>query len=44
MNPIVDTIIVILFVMLLVYIFRGYHLSKLHERESDEDKQRHDDA
>jgi len=42
-NPIVDTIMVILFVMLLVYIFRGYHLSKLHERESSEDERQHDD-
>lgn len=36
MNPVVDTIVMILFVMLLVYIFRGYHLSKMREREEQE--------
>jgi heme/copper-type cytochrome/quinol oxidase subunit 2 len=39
-NPIVDTIVVILFVMLIVYIFRGYHLSKMREREEEENNQK----
>lgn len=38
MNPVVDTIVMILFVMLLVYIFRGYHLSKMREREEKENR------
>ncbi|MEA1919810.1 MAG: hypothetical protein U9N52_08230 [Campylobacterota bacterium] len=36
MNPIVDTIVAVLFVMLMVYIFRGYHLSKMRQREEEE--------
>ncbi len=33
MVQILDTIVVILFVLFLIYIFRGYHLSRL-EKES----------
>ena len=39
MNPIVDTIVAILFVMLLIYIHRGYHLSKMHQREEEEKRE-----
>jgi len=42
-NPLVDTIVMILFVMLLIYIFRGYHLSKMREREEKERKQNEQD-
>jgi len=31
-NPIVDNIIVGAFVLFMVFIFRGYHLSKMRER------------
>ncbi len=36
MNPIIDTLMVILMVMLLIYLLRGYHLNKLREREEGE--------
>jgi len=42
-NPVVDTIVMILFIMLLVYIFRGYHLSKMREREEKENNQTEQD-
>ncbi|MEA3522584.1 MAG: hypothetical protein U9R50_06390 [Campylobacterota bacterium] len=40
MNPIVDTIVAILFVMLMIYIHRGYHLSKMREREEEEAREK----
>lgn len=40
MNPIVDTIVAILFVMLLIYIHRGYHLSKIRQREEEEKREK----
>ena len=39
MNPIVDNIVAFLFVMLMIYIFRGYHLSKMRQREEAERKE-----
>ncbi len=36
MAHILDTIVVILFVLFLVYIFRGYHLSRLAKEEEKE--------
>ncbi len=36
MLQILDTVIVILFVLFLVYIFRGYHLSRLAKEEQKE--------
>jgi len=39
-NPIVDTIVAVLFVMLLIYIHRGYHLSKIRQREEEEQKKK----
>jgi hypothetical protein len=38
-NPIVDTIMIIIFVLFMVFIFRGYHESKLHQREEFEKKE-----
>lgn len=38
MIQILDTIIVVLFILFLVYIFRGYHLSRL-EKESQKEKE-----
>jgi uncharacterized membrane protein len=36
MNPIVDAIVVTLFVLFMVYIFAGYHKMKAAQREDDE--------
>lgn len=36
MNPIVDTLMLVLLIMLLIYLLRGYHLNKMREREEDE--------
>lgn len=43
MNPVIDTIMIVLFVLFMIYIFRGYHLSKYDERESDIPKGEEDD-
>lgn len=37
MNPVVDVIMVIAFVIFLVFIFSGYHKSKLAQREKEEE-------
>ena len=34
MNPIVDTVMLILFVLFMVFIFGGYHKTKSAEREA----------
>ncbi len=39
MNPIVDAIMIFIFVVFMVFIFRGYHESKLHQREEFERKE-----
>lgn len=36
MNPVVDTIMLVLFVLFLFYILRGYHHTKMLEREEQE--------
>lgn len=36
MNGFLDTIMMVLFVLFLVWIFRGYHLSKRQNDENDE--------
>jgi len=38
MNPFVDTLMIAAFILFLVFIFRGYHLSKLKERDEDTKK------
>jgi len=39
MMQIIDTIMIVLFVLFLVYIFRGYHLSRLDKmKKEDQDK------
>ena len=35
MNPFVDYLVLALFVLFLFFIFRGYHQSKLEEREKE---------
>lgn len=35
MNPIVDTIMIILFVLFMIYIFRGYHIQRLEKVEEE---------
>ncbi len=42
MNPVVDTIVVILFVLFMIFIFQGYHQSKYVERHGDESKKNKD--
>jgi hypothetical protein len=42
-NPIVDTIMIVLFVLFMIFIIRGYHLSKYHEREADEGNKKEED-
>lgn len=34
----VDTVVLIAFVLFMIFIFKGYHQSKLEEREKDEKK------
>jgi hypothetical protein len=36
MIQILDTIVIVLFVLFLIYIFRGYHLSRLEKEEQKE--------
>lgn len=36
MVQILDTAVVVLFVLFLIYIFRGYHLSRLEKEEQKE--------
>lgn len=38
MNAFIDTVMVILFVLFMVFILNGYHRSKLDERESKNKK------
>lgn len=39
MVQVLDTIVVVLFVLFLIYIFRGYHLSRLEkESKTEQDK------
>jgi hypothetical protein len=42
-NPVVDTIMIVLFVLFMVYIIRGYHLSKYDDREADAHKREEDE-
>jgi hypothetical protein len=42
-NPIVDTVMIVLFVLFMIFIIRGYHLSKYHERETKEDTREEED-
>jgi len=39
-NSVVDTIMLIAFVLFMIFIFQGYHASKLKEREELEEKNR----
>lgn len=39
MVQILDTIVVVLFVLFLIYIFRGYHLSRLEKESKTEQDQ-----
>lgn len=36
MNPVVDTIMLILFVLFMVYLFGGYHRAKYQERYGED--------
>ena len=38
MNPFIDTVVLIAFVLFLLFIFRGYHLSKMEQRGELDDK------
>ena len=33
MNPIVDTIVLILFVLFMIFVFGGYHKTKFEQRD-----------
>ena len=37
MNPVVDGIVLTLFVLFMVYIFAGYHKMKATQRENEKD-------
>ncbi|WP_269138909.1 MULTISPECIES: hypothetical protein [Sulfurimonas] len=37
MNSLVDTVMTLLFVLFMVFIFAGYHKTKSQEREKDKD-------
>jgi biopolymer transport protein ExbD len=43
-NPVVDTIMLVLFVLFMVYIFRGYHTNRLDTLEEEEKKHAQDKA
>lgn len=47
MNPVVDTIMAILFVMFMIFIFGGYHKNKSAQREEgfrlEEEKKKKED-
>lgn len=36
MNPVVDTIMIVLFVLFMIFIVRGYHQSKYEERYGED--------
>jgi uncharacterized membrane protein len=38
MNPIVDTIMIILFILFMIFVFGGYHKNKSAQREDALDK------
>ena len=42
MGSVIDTIVVTLFVLFILYIFRGYHLSRL-EKENEQENKRNND-
>ena len=44
MNPIVDTIMLILFVLFMFAIFGGYHRDKYAKREEQEQKEKETDS
>ncbi len=39
MNPYVDTVMLILFVLFMIFIFGGYHKNKSTQRELDEKRE-----
>lgn len=36
MNPVLDTVMLVLFVLFMIFIFSGYHNAKYHQREEEE--------
>lgn len=38
MNPIVDNIMVVLFILFLIFILSGYHKNKMKQREDEENE------